>query len=131
MFRYFLFLSGVILALPILAVIALSLGLPITLSGIGYLLGGALAAAGLILASWTGRNSISLTIIGILILGVVASVRLFIVGGQTNPSTRMVSLPQNKATHWINYMIDEQDSLMVGERLLNLIGGDSPHEHRG
>ena len=43
----------------------------------------------------------------------------------------MVTLPQNKTTRWINYAIDEQDSLIVGERLLNLIGGDSPGEHRG
>jgi pimeloyl-ACP methyl ester carboxylesterase len=131
MFRYLLFLFGVLLALPILAVIALSLGLPITLSGVGYLLGGALAAAGLILTPWTSRNSFSITIIGILILALVAGVRWFVAGQQTNPSIRMVALPQNKTTLWINHMIDEQDSLIVGERLLNLIGGDSPHEHRG
>ena len=131
MFRYFLSLLGVILALPALAVITLSLGLPITPSGVGYLLGGALATAGLILAPWTGRNSISLTITGILILSLVASVRLFIAEQQTNPSISMVALPQNKTTYWLNYVIDEQDSLIVGERLLNFVGGDSPHEHRG
>jgi pimeloyl-ACP methyl ester carboxylesterase len=43
----------------------------------------------------------------------------------------MVALPQNKTTRWINYAIDEQDGLIVGERLLNLIGGDSPNEHKG
>ena len=131
MMRYFLFLLGVTLALPIVAIISLAIGLPITLSGIGYLLGGALAAAGLILAPWTSRNSISITIIGILVLAVVAGVRLFIVGEQTNPAISMIALPQNKTTRWINYAIDEQDSLIVGERLLNLIGGDSPDEHRG
>ena len=131
MFRYLLFLLGLLLALPILAVIALSLGLPVTLSGIGYLLGCALAATGLILAPWRGRNSFSITIIGILILALVAGIRLFIAGQQTEPSINMVALPQNKSTHWINNLIDEQDSLIVGERLLNLIGGDSPHEHRG
>ncbi len=130
MFRYFLFLLGVILALPILAVIALSLGLPITLSGIGYLLGSALAAAGLILAPRAGRNSISLTFVGIFMLAGVASVRMFIGGEQTNPSIRMVVLRQNKTTRWINYAVDEQDSLIVGERLLNLISGDLPREHR-
>ncbi len=131
MFRYFLFLLGVGLALPILAVIVLSLGLPVTLSEVGYLLGCALTAAGLILTPWTGRNSVSITIVGILVLALVASVRLFIAGQQTMPSINMVTLPQNKTTHWINYVIDEQDSLIVGERLLNLMGGDSPDEHRG
>ncbi len=37
MIRYLLFLIGVLLALPILAIVALALGLPITISGIGYL----------------------------------------------------------------------------------------------
>jgi pimeloyl-ACP methyl ester carboxylesterase len=131
MFRYLLFFLGVILALPILAAIALSLGLPVTLSGVGYLLGCALVSAGLLLAPWTRRGSISITSIGILILALVAGIRLFIAGQPTKPYIKLGTLPQNITTHWINYVIDEQDSLIVGERMLNLIGGDSPAEHRG
>jgi pimeloyl-ACP methyl ester carboxylesterase len=131
MFRYFLFLLGVILALPVLAVISLSLGLPVTISGIGYLLGCALVAAGLILFPWAGRNTISLAIIGISIVALVASVRLILAGQETRPIIRMIVLPQNTETRWFNYLVDEQDSLIVGEALFHLIGGDSPNEHKG
>jgi pimeloyl-ACP methyl ester carboxylesterase len=131
MFRYFLFLLGVILALPVLAVISLSLGLPVTISGIGYLLGCALVAAGLILFPWAGRNAILLAIIGIIIVALVASVRLILAGQETAPIIKMIVLPQNKETHWFNTLVDEQDSLIVGEAVFHLIGGDSPTEHKG
>lgn len=129
MIRYLLFLIGVILALPFLAIVALALGLPITISGIGYLFGCALTIAGLILVPWVGRNSIWLTIIGMIIVASVASVRL-ILGRQSIASKiSMIALPENKEAHWINTLIDEQDSLIVGEALFHLIGGDSPAEH--
>jgi pimeloyl-ACP methyl ester carboxylesterase len=131
MFRYLLFLLGVILALPILAIIAVALGLPVTISGIGYLLGCALVAAGFILVPWAGRNSFSLVIIGVIILAAVVSVRVILAWRQTNPNINMIALPQNKGTRWINYLIDEQDSLILGEALFHLIGGDSPNEHEG
>jgi len=131
MFRYVLFLLGVILALPILAIISLALGLPVTISGIGYLLGCTLAATGLILLPWAGRNSILITIIGIIVLALVASVRLILAWQATTSNISMVALPQNKETRWVNYLVDEQDSLIVGEALFNLIGGDSSNEHKG
>lgn len=131
MFRYLLFLLGVSLALPILAIISLSIGLPVTISGIGYLLGCVLAAAGLILFPWTRRNAISLTIIGVIAVIFVAGVRLIRTWQNTSPKISMITLPQNKETRWINTLIDEQDSLIVGEALFHLIGGDSPTEHKG
>ncbi|SRR6266498_16374 len=131
MFRYLLFLLGIILALPILAILALALGLPVTISGIGYMLGCALAAAGLILAPWAGRNSTWVTIIGIAVLALVASLRLIFAWQETTPNIRMIALPQNRDTRWINTLVEEQDSLIVGEALFHLIGGDSPTEHTG
>ena len=131
MFRYLLFLLGVILALPILAIIAVVLGLPVTISGIGYLLGCVLAAAGLILAPWTGRSSMLITIIGIAVLALVAGLRLIFAWQETTPNIRIIALPQNKDTLWINTLVEEQDSLIVGEALFHLIGGDSPTEHTG
>jgi len=132
MIRYLLFLIGIILALPFLAIIALALGLPITISGIGYLSGCALTIAGLILVPWVGRNSISLTIIGIIVLALVAIVRLIVVLQETSPNIRVMALPQKQDTRWINILFDEQDSLILGEALFfHLIGGDSPNEHEG
>jgi len=43
----------------------------------------------------------------------------------------MIALPQGKDTRWINTLIDEEDSLIVGEALFHRIGGDSPAEHNG
>jgi pimeloyl-ACP methyl ester carboxylesterase len=131
MFRYLIFLLGVILALPILAIISLALGLPVTISGIGYLLGCALAAVGFILAPWAGRHSTWITIIGITVLTLVASLRLIFAWQETASNIRMIALPQNRDTRWINSLVDEQDSLIVGEALFHLIGGDSPNEHTG
>ncbi len=131
MFRYFLSLLGVILAFPILAIIALAVGLPITISGMGYLLGSALATAGLILAPWAGRKSILITIIGIIVLAMVASVRLILAWQETVPNITTITIPQDKGVRWINYIVDEQDSLIFGEALFHLIGGDSPGEHEG
>jgi hypothetical protein len=130
-FHYVLFLVGVLLALPILAILSLGLGLPITISGIGYLIGSALAVAGLILAPWAGRNSIWLTVLGASVIALVASVRLILAWQATTPNVNMIALPQAKGTRWFNYLIDEQDSLILGEALLNLIGGDSANEHKG
>ena len=124
-------LAGVILALPILVIIALSFGLPITISGIGYLLGWVLAAAGLILFPWAGRKSVSITILGIILIASVATVRLMLAGQNPSPSIKMIALPQERNTRWINTLIDEQDSLIVGEALFHMIGGDSPNEHNG
>jgi len=117
--------------MPILAIIALALGLPVTVSGIGYLLGCALAAAGLIVFPWVGRNALSLTIIGVIVVAFVAGVRLIRTWQNTSPKISMITLPQNQETRWINILIDEQDSLIIGEALFHLIGGDSPNEHEG
>src|SRR5689334_22264476 len=131
MLRYSLFLLGVILALPLLAIFALALGLPITLSGIGYLFGWLITVAGLILFPWAGRDSIRFMIVGIIVLVLVAGLRLILARQDPNPNIRMIVLPQDKGTRWINTLIDEQDSLIVGEALFHLIGGDSPREHDG
>lgn len=131
MSRYFLFLLGMILALPVLAIVALALGLPITGWGIGYLAGAALVAAGLILAPWTGRRWIWITSSGLILMALVAGLRLIRVSGQSNPAIRVIALPQGKPSRGINSLIDEQDSLIVGEALFHQIGGDSPNEHEG
>jgi len=83
------------------------------------------------LAPCAGKNSVSLTIIGIIVLAVVASLRLIVARQETTSNISMIEIPQNKETRWINYLVDEQDSLIVGEALFHLIGGDSPSEHEG
>jgi len=129
MFRYLLCLFGILLALPILALIALAFVLPITISGIGYLLGCSLAISGLIIAPWRNNYSFVLTLTGVIALGLVAAARLVLAGQDTTSSLRMIALPQGKETRWVNYLIDEQDSIIFGEAIFHLIGGDSANEH--
>jgi pimeloyl-ACP methyl ester carboxylesterase len=131
MLRSLLCLLGVFLALPILALIALAFAVPITISGIGYLLASSLAIAGLILAPWGGKASSILVVVGVTGIALVAGSRLLQAARDENSNLRVVTLPQGKQTRWINTLIDEQDSLIFGEAIFHRIGGDSPREHEG
>lgn len=128
-YRYWLCAFGIVLAPPILALIIMAFGLPITTSGIGYLSGSTVVITGLILAPWARRYSILLTIGGVLVIALIAGLRLSLARQETTANIRMITLPHGKETRWVNYLIDEQDGLLFGEALFHLIGGDSPAEH--
>ena len=131
MFRYLLFLLGVLLALPMVALTFLSFNLPVTISGIGYMLACLLAISGLIMAPWGGKYSSILILSGVIVIAVVAGTRLVQVARNRASNLRVVTLPQGNDSRWINAVIDEQDSLIFGEALFHRIGGDSPREHKG
>jgi pimeloyl-ACP methyl ester carboxylesterase len=114
--------------LPLLALDILAVILPVSPCGIAYLLGILLTVSGLIAAPWTARYTIP-TISGIVLVILVAGVRLSLVQN-TGTSLQVVSLPQNQRTSWINTLVDEQDTLVVGETLFHWIGGDSKIEHQ-
>jgi alpha/beta superfamily hydrolase len=130
-FRYLLCLLGVFFALPILVLIGLAFKLPITLSGMGYLLACSLAVSGFILAPRGGKNSLILALAGVIALAFVAGVRIVLIKQYGPSNLRVVTLPQGKTTRWINTIIDEQDSLIFGEAIFHQIGGDTPSEHEG
>src|SRR3990172_2225969 len=130
MTRYLLFLLGMILALPILGLLALAFGKPLTISGIGYLSASLLAVSGLILAPWRPKYLSWLALAGLLGIVLIASARLIQASRvDANSEIKIIVLPQGKETRWISYMIDEQDTLILGETLFHLIGGDSASEH--
>jgi pimeloyl-ACP methyl ester carboxylesterase len=129
MFRSLLCLLGLLLASPILGLIALAFVLPITISGIGYLLACSLAAAGLIIAPWQRKHSFLLTCAGVLTIALVASVRLVLAKRDGISNLKVVTLPQGKETRWFNTILDEQDSLIFGETIFHYLGGDSRREH--
>jgi pimeloyl-ACP methyl ester carboxylesterase len=131
MFRSLLCLLGVLLALPILVWTALAFAVPITISGIGYLLASSLAIAGLILAPWGGKYSFIMVATALIGIALVAGTRLVLATRQGNSDLRVVTLPDGKETRWINTLIDEQDSLIFGEAIFHRIGGDSRREHDG
>jgi hypothetical protein len=130
MFRYFLCVVGVVLAIPILGIVALAFTLPITISGIGYLLGSLVTAIGLILAPRISKYYL-IALSGMLIVALVAATRLSLIRQQVDSDVQMLALPEAKATSWINILIDEQDTIIFGETLFHQIGGDSDNEHVG
>src|SRR4030095_7118326 len=88
MLRYLLCLLGIILSLPILVFIVLAFKLPVTISGIGYLLGSSLAISGLTLALGVRRHYIALTITGMTVIALVVSARLILARQDTAPERR-------------------------------------------
>lgn len=129
MFRYLLGLLGLLLALPLLALIAMAFTLPITTSGIGYLLACSLVLAGLIMAPKGGKYPFLITLTGILAMAVIVSARLILAKQDRTSRLTVVTLPQGKETRWVNTLVAEQDLLIFGEAIFHLIGGDSPREH--
>jgi pimeloyl-ACP methyl ester carboxylesterase len=127
---FLLCVAGIILSLPVVALSMLAFELPITISGIGYLIGSSLISLGFILAPWMQRRHIVLTITGVTTIALVAIVRLILAGQATDSSLRMIALPEGKDSRWISYLIDEQDSLIFGEAIFHRIGGDSANEHK-
>lgn len=125
--RTLLFLLGILMAVPVLALTALALVTPVTISGGLYLLGSFLLVIGLILAPWQPK-ALLITLSGLIVILAVAGVRLSLV---RNEATRLkvIVLPSAKGSRPVNTLIDERDSLLFGEALLHFIGGVSPGEH--
>lgn len=129
--RTLLSVLGLLFALPLAALIALAVSLPITVSGIGYLLACSLAIVGLILAPWAGRYSFLLILAGLLGIALIAGIRLVLTTSAKTSSIRVITLPQGRPTRSLGTLIDEQDSLIFGEAIFHRIGGDTPAEHAG
>ena len=131
MFRYLLFLIGVLLALPMVLLTVLSFNLPVTLSGIGYMLACLLVVSGLIMTPRGGKYASLLIVSGLVVIAVVACARLVQAAQTRSSNLRLVTLPGGKESRWINHILDEQDSLIFGEALFHRAGGDSDREHEG
>jgi len=129
-FRLLLCFLGIALALPALGLVALAVVTSITLSGAIYLLGYGLLVTGLILSPWRPKYQRLLLISGVMTIGLVAGI-------QFSRSLRQASnikdsvLPSAAEIRWVNWLIDEQDSVLFGEGLLHLMGGVTEREHAG
>lgn len=127
-FRGLLCVTGIVLVIPVVVLIVTAVHLPIAPSGIGYTLGAFIIVTGLIFAPWFRRYPL-LLLVGVAIIVIVAGARLIAAKQSNVANIKMISLPTGKATSWISYIIDEQDSLIFGEALFHRIGGDSDNEH--
>src|SRR5512133_3295839 len=131
MSRYLLCLLGMLLALPLLVLIAFAFTLPVSISGIGYLLACSLIVTGLILAPRSGRYPFMIVLAGITALVLIVGARFLLADQDGSSRVAVVTLPQEKETRWTNTMSDEQDTLIFGEALFHFLGGDSSREHEG
>jgi pimeloyl-ACP methyl ester carboxylesterase len=129
-YKYLLCMLGVILALPILGLIALALTLPITVWGILYLVVCSLMVCGLIIAPWIPKYRFVLSLAGLIAIILIVGTRLILAGQNTTARIKMITLPQREGTRWLSYVIDEQDGLVFGETLFHFIGGSSAGEHK-
>ena len=129
-FRYLLCFLGIVLALPVLILVPLIAVTPITISGLVYLIGYGLIAAGLILCPWRPKYPLILTVSGVIMIGLMVGIHLSRIPNQTS-NIKVIVLPSANETRWGNWLIDEEDSILFGEAMLHLMGGVTGHEHVG
>ncbi len=128
-FRYIICLLGLVLAIPLFVLIRFALVTPITISGAGYLIGYSLITAGMILTPLWRKYPFVMILSGLTAIVLIACTRIVLARDEQAVSNlKMILLPQGKETHWINYLIDEQDSILFGEATLLRLGGVWPHE---
>ncbi len=128
-FHYLICLSGLVLAAPLLLLIRFAIATPITISGAGYLIGYSLAVAGMIMIPLWRKVPLLMILNGVTVIILIACLRIVLAkNAEADSNLTMILLPQGKETRWINYLIDEQDSILFGEAALLRLGGVWPHE---
>jgi hypothetical protein len=115
-FRYFICLLGILLAIPLLGLAAMTFTLPVSFSGVLYLLLGGLAIAGCIVAPKLPTLYPLITLTGLLGLMSIAGARIVRAAPDTDASIQMRALPNGTNPSWVNALIDEQDLLILERR---------------
>ena len=127
-FRYLFFTLGLLLAIPLLSILYLSIGIPISPTGIIYLASYSLLVLGLIGAPWIDRWGLIVSLTGIAILFVTASVRILFPpsGSQMN----LITLPGPSSSRILTRIFNEQDIVLLGAKVAPSVGFVSPLEHK-
>jgi hypothetical protein len=127
--RYTLFALGWFLAIPLLAILFISKGISISPTGILYLAGCFLVAAGLIGAPWLHRRALLLSLTGVGILLITVTIRIFFPpsGSQMN----LITLPGPSRPRLLTRIFDEQDIVLFGAKVAPSVGFVSPLEYKG
>ncbi|MEP6986814.1 MAG: alpha/beta hydrolase [Chloroflexota bacterium] len=120
---------SLILLLPIIALIILVAITPLTVSGMFYLVGFIVFTVGVFGITWGYRRSRYVLWLGLTLIVTVAVARIFLL--RSSDKIKLLILPEQSATCWLNCLIDEQDASLVSTRLLPLIGWISPTEAHG
>lgn len=127
-FRTLIFALGLLLAIPLLIILYLSVGIPISLSGIVYLIGYSLLVSGLLCAPWLPRWALSLSGAGIGILLLTASLRMLFPPAGSKLS--LITLPGPSRPRLLTRLFDEQDIVLFGAKAAPSVGFVSPLEYK-
>lgn len=114
-FRYFLFAFGILISVPLLILLLLLPGTPISTVGFLYLLGSCLLALGLLMAPWRARGSSLLLLAGGAIVFVTIMARVLFPPSGTNMN--LMTLPGPSGPRLLNRLLDEQDVVLVGTKV--------------
>src|SRR5512147_777261 len=98
MLRFLICLLGILLAFPVIGLITLAFEVPITISGVAYLVGCFVLISGLILAPWQQKIAFAMFLIGLIIIVSVACLRSVLDRDTAAASLKMIELPSGKDT---------------------------------
>jgi hypothetical protein len=125
--RYLLFTLGLLLAIPLLAVLYLSVGIPVSPTGIVYLIGYFLIVLGLICSQWLHRWALLLSMAGISILFVTVAIRILF--PPSGSKMNLMTLPGPSSPRLLTRIFDEQDIVLFGAKVAPAIGFVSSTEY--
>ena len=122
--------SGLAILFPVVLIVVIATYTPITTSGFVYVIGAVAITFGLLVEPWLRRTSWVFLGAGMILLFVTAGVRLSVGGGGT--TVRLMTLPDQGATRWVDRLIHERDLSLFGQRAAALTGiALSPREAEG
>lgn len=129
--RLLVFLGGLALAPFVGLLVVLATLTPITSSGLGYTIGVVLFMLGALLVLWRPRLGGTILFVGFATMAAIAGMRVALHDDRRGP-VRLVTLPDEGETQWLNRLIHERDLALFGTHAAYLSGvGLNPDEHEG
>jgi predicted alpha/beta hydrolase family esterase len=123
-----LFALGILFAVPLLVILYLSIGIPISSIGTLYLIGYFLIVCGLISTPWLRQRSLILSLTGIAILLLTVLVRVLF--PPSGSQMILITLPGPTAPRILTRILDEQDIVLFGAKVAPSVGFVSPLEYK-
>jgi len=124
--RYLLLAFGIFLSLPLLAILSVLPGTPVTALGIIYLLSYVLVVLGMVVAPLGWNQSVAFLLVG----GVVALATIFvrIVFPVSGSHLNLITLPDKSGPRLLNRILNEQDAVLFGAQIGPYFGVITPVE---
>lgn len=126
LFRYLLFAFGLLISLPLLLLLSLLPGTPITIIGLIYLLSYSLLVMGMILAPWSPHYSSVFILVAATISFVTVTSRILFPPSGTRMN--LTTLPGQSGPRVLNRILNEQDAVLFGAQVAPYLGAISSTE---